>query len=264
MYVHAACRILAVIALVLFLLVTGSGGAFAGGGVLVLIATALGITSFIMTRSPPAAGTDVVPIGAASNSNRPSTQQAPMAELVVGQPQFSPTAAVTQSKPDVQPVPAGVTVGLPMSSPVAVPVAANNQEGKQQSAPELVPIGNPQPQSQPAVAGQGTVIRPRDQLPMPQAHVMQPNPQYGAVQSQEPLAPLPHPQGTIKPEKQQTGIGGQVFKKGAEFAVESLVDTLLSGNTDPLAMAGNGIISSMAAAAVGGDAGAADSGDATC
>ncbi|GJN14499.1 hypothetical protein PR202_gb01337 [Eleusine coracana subsp. coracana] len=188
-------------------------GLYAGGGVLALLATALGIASFIMLRSQSAADVEVAAVSV-SASNRPSTQQSPMAFLQVGQPQFSPVgAASAPAMPDVQPVPGGVAMGHPMmSSPGAVAVATNNQEFKQQPLPEVVPFGHhpqSQSQSQPVVAAeaQGTVIMPREQSPVhiagttslpqqvlqPQAYVMQQQPPY-AVQPQEPLAPLP--QGT--------------------------------------------------------------------
>ncbi|GJM88684.1 hypothetical protein PR202_ga04777 [Eleusine coracana subsp. coracana] len=167
-------------------------GLYAGGGVLALLATALGITSFIMLRSQsPAADVEVVAVSA---SNRPSVQQSPMAFLQVGQPQFSPVGvASAPSMPDVQPVPGGVAMGHPMSSPGAVAVATNNQEFKQQPLPEVVPIGH-HPQSQPVVAAQGTVIMPREQPPLHTVGTMSlpqqvPQPQ-NVMQQQPPHLPV--------------------------------------------------------------------------
>ncbi|KAK3135481.1 hypothetical protein QOZ80_5BG0419480 [Eleusine coracana subsp. coracana] len=193
-------------------------GLYAGGGVLALIATALAITSFIMLRNnKPAANVEVVTVSA---SNTPNTHQSPMAFLQVGQPHLRPPheAASAPKMPDVQPVPAFV-MGHPMSSPGAVASAANDQDYLKQPPLPL-----------PHTAG----ITSQLQVPHPQVS----------------LAPLP--QGTIKPQNQQTGIGNQIRKNGVEFGVDLAVE-----------MAGNALIS-MATGAVGGDTEATGSGDASC
>ncbi|CAN6350904.1 unnamed protein product [Urochloa humidicola] len=60
------------------------GGIYAGGGVLALVATALGIASYILLRGPPA---DAAP--AATASKTAGEQPAP-AGIAMGQPQFPP------------------------------------------------------------------------------------------------------------------------------------------------------------------------------
>ncbi|CAN6337502.1 unnamed protein product [Urochloa humidicola] len=60
------------------------GGIYAGGGVLALVATALGIASYILLRGPPA---DAAPAATASKTE--GEQPAP-AGIAMGQPQFPP------------------------------------------------------------------------------------------------------------------------------------------------------------------------------
>ncbi|TVU19526.1 hypothetical protein EJB05_35677, partial [Eragrostis curvula] len=68
-------------------------GIFAGTGILALVATALGLTSFIIMRGEPTVE------AAASQTNGTSQQQQPPVVIMVGQPQFSPTeAAGAQNK----------------------------------------------------------------------------------------------------------------------------------------------------------------------
>ncbi|CAL4900946.1 unnamed protein product [Urochloa decumbens] len=59
------------------------GGIYAGGGVLALVATALGIASYILLRGPPA---DAAPAAAANKTA--GEQPAAPAGIAMGQPQF--------------------------------------------------------------------------------------------------------------------------------------------------------------------------------
>jgi hypothetical protein len=163
-------------------------GLYAGGAVLVLVATALGITSFSMLRRSQPAGVGVVPVtvSASSNSNRNRTstqQQPPMVFMMAGaQPDQHPLSQAPSAPtvPVVQPV---------VSSPVA--------DAGKQPAPAVVPIG------QPAVAVEGTVIRPRDHMmqslvPQTQGQVytLQPQSQH-PVQLQPQNGQLPLPQHAV-------------------------------------------------------------------
>jgi hypothetical protein len=245
-------------------------GTYASGAVLVLAATALVIASFIMLRTRPVANVN--------SSDRPSTspQQPPLVFIVGGQPQ-PPTG-------QVQPLPADV---VPIGHPLSLPRedTANTEEGKQ-PPPAVIPI------DQPAVAVDGTVVRPREQpmhttsttiqpqAPRTQVHMLQPQSQH-PVQLQHQTGQLqyimqPQPQHTVqphvplvplplgnKPEKQQTGIGKKMFETVAEAGAELFAESLLSDNTDPLAMVGDAVIS-MEAGTTGGDTKATGSGDASC
>jgi hypothetical protein len=120
-------RILAVIALALFFRgasLNSKGyyqpGLYAGGAMLVLVATALGITSFIMLRrrsQPAGVGVAPVTVSASSNSNRNRTstqQQPPMTFMMAG--------AQPDQHPPSQPAPGAPTVPVVqpvVSSPVA-------------------------------------------------------------------------------------------------------------------------------------------------
>ncbi|CAN6332947.1 unnamed protein product [Urochloa humidicola] len=80
----AGCVMLEQAAAANFLGYYAVGGIYAGGGVLALIATALGIASYILMRAPPA---DTAPAAAA---NKTAGEQPVAAGVAMGQPQFPP------------------------------------------------------------------------------------------------------------------------------------------------------------------------------
>jgi hypothetical protein len=116
------CRVLAVVALLL-LLIFGllEFRVYAGGGVLILLTTALAVTSFIMLRGQPATAEKAV--------------------MLQGQP-----AATDAGKPNgstsEQNLPAGTatTTGQPQSF---APAAATPSEAPPTAMPEIV-VGHPQ------------------------------------------------------------------------------------------------------------------------
>lgn len=151
-------------------------GIFAGAGVLTLVATALGITSFIMLRRPPQPVQEAATPAAASVGATP--QQSPLSEVVMGRPLLPPPR---KAQAYVQQVPP--TFSLQQAPPTAVSRPQGNGVNGQQAdlqAPPLPPApahcnGNGSqatnqqflPQGLPAAAALAVAQGPGEQPPRP-------------------------------------------------------------------------------------------------
>ncbi|CAN6346714.1 unnamed protein product [Urochloa humidicola] len=135
-------------------------GIFAGGAVLTLAATALGLTSFIMLRRQTPASAAAPAVHAttgqpqfppAAAQNKP-TEQPPHAVVAMSQPQFWPAA--TAQAPQFQPTGNAMGQGHQQQFlPTAAAAGAPNGQGEQPPAPPTwAPAGHPQPQFSPPQA----------------------------------------------------------------------------------------------------------------
>ncbi|XP_062232634.1 uncharacterized protein LOC133929896 [Phragmites australis] len=273
---------LAVIALALFFrgaALNGIGyyqiGVFAGAGVLTLAATALGITSFIMLRPPPA---DATATGAATGAtNTPGAQPSPVVIMVSQPVQSQPTvAAGAQNKPGEQPPPSKVTVVQPQFPPAEVAGAHDKPVEPPQPAEVAIShslaaaASEPKKPDEQPFAGD-TMGQP--QLPLPQVYVVQVQPQpqpqsLCPVQPQVcvdiPAPPTTPPLQVNGQEKLSTVIRNEATKAGIKLVGRAVDQVLFSDSTStPTTMAAD-ILLSMVTGSTGGDVGATGSGDAAC
>ncbi|KAK3138681.1 hypothetical protein QOZ80_5AG0372060 [Eleusine coracana subsp. coracana] len=233
-------------------------GILAGGGVLALVATALGITSFILLRSQPA--------GAPNG-------------IAIGQPQQYPSAA---AKPNEQPPQAAEVIALGQfpSKPQVVPTTVSHAQGYVHAPPQMTPQFHPQPQvygshalnghfpspplpqghppanmaplpaGAPAVQSfsppQVVYAQPQQQPPSysPQHPAHQPH-AYGVQAVPVPLPPVLPSQGSGEAEG-QTGIStGGLFAAGAKLLIRVAEQSLSSNdntnNADPATTTGDDV-----------------------
>ncbi|CAL4893737.1 unnamed protein product [Urochloa decumbens] len=214
-------------------------GIFAGGAVLTLAATALGLASFIMLRRQPAANAPATAVHAttgqpqfppAAAQNKPGEQQPPPhAVVAMGQPQYWPAAAA-----QAQHQPAGNTMGQghhPQFTPAAA-AGAPNRLGEQQPAPPTwAPAGHPAQFSPPQAYPQPhPTSYPAHQYPV------QPHQVYMQV-------PVVLPPSSPPPQEQSeapAGVGGDLVKAGAKLLMRVVENSLSSNNDNSTPTAGDG------------------------
>lgn len=288
-----ACRISAAVALILFLVVgVFALGSYASGGVLTLIATALCITSFIMLRSPPVDAADTTTVtGKVPVQVQP--RDFPMSSPTAGggamsHPMSSPTGTTGVSPLPVSNVnaymghpPSHTSVAVVDKPPHPHTVVTVCGEEPQLPRPQMYPVHHQPAQRYPVQtqeSGEQPLLISQQQPPSPHqvTHVVQqpPQPPQHTVPSHQvcgdiPIPPTPAartpPQGKVIDQantRLQTGIK-TVANIGTRVIVEAMKQSLAPDNADPAGMAG-GILLSMATGAIGGggDAGAAECGDA--
>ncbi|CAN6337505.1 unnamed protein product [Urochloa humidicola] len=209
-------------------------GIFAGGAVLTLAATALGLTSFIMLRrqSPASAAAPAAAVHAtgqpqfppAAAQNKPAGEQQPPpphAVVAMGQPQYWPAAAAQS-----QAQPAGNAMGQvhhhQQYPPPAAAGAAPNRLGEQPAPAAWAPTGHPQFSPPQAYAQpQQTSYPAHHQYPVQQPH---------QVYMQVPVVVPP----TVPPPQEQaeapTG-SGDLVKAGAKLLMRVVENSLSSNDT---------------------------------
>ncbi|CAN6359982.1 unnamed protein product [Urochloa humidicola] len=205
-------------------------GIFAGGAVLTLAATALGLTSFIMLRRQTPASAAAPAVHAttgqpqfppAAAQNKPGEQQPPPhAVVAMGQPQFWPAAAA-----QAQPQPAGNAMGMGQGHqqqfPPAAAAGAPNKPGEQPPA-TWAPTGHPQPQFLPPQAY--AQPQPMSYPAQHQYHVQPHHQVYMQVPVLPPSVPTPQEQSEAP-----TGVSGDLVKAGAKLLMR-VVENSLSSN----------------------------------
>ncbi|OEL29025.1 hypothetical protein BAE44_0009956 [Dichanthelium oligosanthes] len=253
-------------------------GIFAGGGVLTLAATALGITSFIMLRRQPApvevaATTPATSVGA--TPNRPGGQS-PSSEVVKGHPLLpaapskaqhpaQPQAYVVQQVPPAASHPQGYEQAPQnLQTPPPPPAAAqdNGSHGRnQQFPPQGLPAAaaaatpavafaasGPGEQQQPAPALGVAMGQPQVSLPQvhvangmpPQYQIPIPSPSAGAEMIPAPLPPT-------APQQQGNGLSSvirnELTRATIRFAEKAMEHAVFSNNTATSTTAGGDMLS---------------------
>ena len=265
-------------------------GIFAGGGVLTLAATALGITSFIMLRRQPveavAAATPAASVGG-TTPNRPGGQS-PSSEVVMGHPllpppskaqHFSkPQAYVQQVAPASHPQPQG-NGQVPHHLQAPPPPAAGGQDhGSQAANHQFLPQGLPagaalaaaacapqEPGEQPPPPPLGVAMgQPQVQLP-PQVSVPNDTLQYPIpapqVCAEAPVTVTPPAPGASQGTGLSTVIRGELARATIRFAGKAMEHAVFSNsNNTATSTTTAGDILSMVTDPTGGDAGATDNG----
>ncbi|CAL4900943.1 unnamed protein product [Urochloa decumbens] len=220
-------------------------GIFAGGAVLTLAATALGLASFVLLRRQPpanaaAAATAVhattgqpqfPPAPPAQQINKPGEQQPPPhAVVAMGQPQYWPAAA---AQPQPQPAGNAMGQGHHQQFPPAAAAGAPNRLGEQPQAlpPTWAPVAHPPQFSPPQAYAQPQPTS----YPARQYHV-QPHQVYMQV-------PVVLPPSSPPPQEQAeapAGVGGDLVKAGAKLLMR-VVENSLSSNDNSTPTAGDGV-----------------------
>ncbi|RLM98221.1 hypothetical protein C2845_PM06G20700 [Panicum miliaceum] len=229
-------------------------GIFAGGGVLTLAATALGITSFIMLRTRPveaaaAAATPAASVGG-TTPNRP-VGQSPSNEVVMGHPLLPPAskaqqpsklqAYVQQVAPASHPQPQG-NGQAPQNLQAPPPAAQDNgsQAPNQQFLPQALPAGAalaaaacaPQEPGEQPPRPLGVVMgQPQVQLPLsvPMNDTLQypiPAPQVCAEAPITPPAP-----GASQGTGRSSVIRNELARATIRFAGKAMEHAVFSNNT---------------------------------
>ncbi|WVZ98678.1 hypothetical protein U9M48_044084 [Paspalum notatum var. saurae] len=227
-------------------------GIFAGGGVLTLAATALGIASFIMLRSPPApapptpaaegtpsttpgmsspaVGVPLLPLGGKPHQDNPA-----------GKPQIPPTPTDLQSHPQQV-----LYTQQNLAESPSAPAQANGSHAPNQQ--QLPPEVQVHPAA--AVAAAAVAATPSELSPPPigiPIGLGQP-PQVSLPQVIPTTIPVPQP-GSSGPSALSTVIRNEVAKQGIRLAAHVVSQTLLSDNNN----AGDGVLSMMTTDSAGGD-----------
>jgi hypothetical protein len=230
-------------------------GILATGGVLALVATALGITSFILLRSQPAAAADVVaaPAGAPPNVSTTTTgggqQQQLPAGVAIGHPQFPPAAAKPSEQLQFPPTPQGygqaqvaptVSHAMVHTPPQMTPQHFHPQgHGSHAPNQQYPPPPPPLPQVLPAnTAPLPAPTGVQSFSPQPQVGYAQPQP----VQSYSPQNPAARPQAyeqapAVPPVAASQGLinaGANLLMRVAEHALSS-DDTAAAADPDTTA-----------------------------
>jgi hypothetical protein len=211
-------------------------GIFAGGAVLTLAATALGLTSFVMLRRQTANNPTAAPavhatgqpqFPPASAANKP-IEHPPHAVVAMGQPQFWPAAAQP-------PLPAGNTMGqvVHQQFPQAAAAAgASPNKPDVQPPPTWVPTGHPQFSPPQAYA------QPQPASYPPQ-YPVQPPQVYMQIPVLPPTAPPPQDYGQQAEAPTAVG-GGDLVKAGAKLLMP-VVEKSLSSDDTATSTTGDGV-----------------------
>ncbi|TVU19551.1 hypothetical protein EJB05_35703, partial [Eragrostis curvula] len=222
-------------------------GILAGGGVLTLVATALGLTSFLLLRSQQPA--------AAAPASTPN--------IAMGHPQFQPAPSATkpptfEQQPPLYPPKPQVYPAAEVSPPPtashaqgyvhAAPAPLNQQfsphhpaaQGYGSHAPNQQPYPPP-PQQQQYAPPQQQYSPPQQQFsPPPQVVYAQQQPSYSPQYAAQPQVDMQVPAPPAPPSQQQQGgeegDGGQsgmdLFKAGAKLFMRVAEHTLSSDNNN--------------------------------